>query len=126
MEIVKVNGGLLSNYEVLQALSDIKSNNSGLEQNASTVVYETIQYLNQTQATQQKPELIANFLSKLAKFGLTKAEKLQFVNLLPTTPVEIQLIVEESEERLTEEQVEELLQIVESFLPKNKTLENEC
>ena len=118
MEVVKVNGGLLSNYEVLQALSDIKTNKSGLEQNASTVVYETIQYLNQTQAAQQTPEFIANFLSKLDKFGLTKAEKLQLINLRPTTPVEIQLIVEESEERLTEEQVEELLQIVESTLSK--------
>lgn len=118
MEIVKVNGGLLSNYEVLQALSDIKTNKSGLEQNASTVVYETIQYLNQLQAAKQTPDSIANLLAKLDKFSLTKAEKLQLINLLPTTAVEVQLIVEESEERLTEEQVEELLQIVGSFLPK--------
>nr|CAD7393470.1 unnamed protein product [Timema cristinae] len=74
----------------------------------------TIKYLQDTPCNLQTPEMIHKFLKALEPYKLTKAEKLLLLNNPPKTPLEIQLIVEESEERLSDEQVEELLQLVHS------------
>ncbi len=48
---------------------------------------------------------VRSFLSRLSPFGLTKNEKLMLLNHAPKSELEIHLLVEESEERLTDEQV---------------------
>jgi len=50
-------------------------------------------------------------------FGLTRAEVLQVINLAPCSAVEVHLIVDECEERLSEEQVTQLLEVVSRHLP---------
>lgn len=52
------------------------------------------------------------FLEASADFGLTLAEKLQLINLCPTTLVEVYLSVDEIEPRLGSERAAELLEII--------------
>ncbi|XP_071945332.1 DNA-directed RNA polymerase III subunit RPC9-like [Antedon mediterranea] len=131
MEIVDENSAMLSNYEVLTLLKELQSQGDGkrkgnkMHQNLATVSYETIKYLEKTPCNDQTPEIIKNFLLAVGPYKLTKAEKLQLLNQRPTSAVEIQLMIEESEERLSEDQIEELLQLISTHLIGEQTEEME-
>ena len=129
MEVINENASMLSNYEVLSLLTDIskgkngqkKPNNS--QQNLATITYSALKYLEGTTCAKQSPTVLQTFMRAVQKFNLTKAERLQILNTRPVTAVEIQLIVEESEERLTEEQIEELIEIITTCIPGDDALE---
>ncbi|KAG6861008.1 hypothetical protein C0995_005028 [Termitomyces sp. Mi166 len=86
-------------------------------ENLRTVEVEAIQYLSADYlpTTRQSPEGITKLVKDLALYELTKAEKLQVVNLAPTMPVELYVVVEELEDRLGDH-MEEILTHVESSL----------
>ncbi|XP_071848701.1 DNA-directed RNA polymerase III subunit RPC9-like isoform X2 [Apostichopus japonicus] len=123
---------MLSNYEVLTLLKELQSQNGAskgksgkIQQNLATISYETVTYLEKTPCKYQSPEIIQKLLQELAPFSLTKAEKLQLLNHCPTTAVEIQLMIEESEERLSEEEIDKLLDVIARCLPGEPEEEQE-
>ncbi|KAA1473839.1 hypothetical protein DENSPDRAFT_882331 [Dentipellis sp. KUC8613] len=145
MEVLNPRASLLSNYEVLTLLRDlendyiVKSKTSvrikkeedaagpsapkaydpleDISENLRTMEVEAIQYLSaEYQPTRaQTPAGITTLVKSLAPYGLNKSEKLQIVNLAPTEPVELYVIVEELEDRLGEK-LEEVLTSVRSSL----------
>uniref|UniRef100_A0A182QD20 DNA-directed RNA polymerase III subunit RPC9 n=1 Tax=Anopheles farauti TaxID=69004 RepID=A0A182QD20_9DIPT len=111
MEIVNPNAAILSNFEVMAALKDMKNSKKkyGLR-NLATITYETVQYLEDTACKEQTSAGIVEFLLAMKQFNLTKNECLMMVNDPPTSPLHIQLMIEDSDERLTEEQVSRILE----------------
>jgi hypothetical protein len=72
--------------------------------------------LNNGIVGRQRKDDIKKFLSSVEPIDFTTAEVLMLVNLKPKTREEVKLIVEECEVRLTEEEVEDLLKLVQKFL----------
>ena len=132
-EDLEENGfiGYLSNYEVYAYLTEIKHSGGSSGANTHhdklhqvpanthmpTLIYETLRYFDNSPCVVQNPKVIFDFVKRIAPFGLTKPEKLTILNTRPTQPIDIQAIVEESEERLTEDQVSEILDIIEECIP---------
>ena len=117
MEVVNENVATLSNAEVFQLLEDEKLIEHRIT-NVATVAYETIKHLERTPCKHQDNETIEKFMKALAPYDFTKAEKLQLLNLRPTSIVEVQLIIEELDERLkTEEELQKLIDLIEQNLP---------
>ncbi|XP_076653775.1 CGRP receptor component [Halictus rubicundus] len=127
MEVLKECSAYLSNYEVLDMLQNIKANKKQkMKQNQlATITYQTIRYLEETSCKRQSPEKIKDFLKAVESFKLTKCEKLTLLNMCPKKPVEIQLIVEDSEDRLSDEEIESLLQVITNFLGEEEQVEED-
>ncbi|KAJ7665977.1 RNA polymerase Rpb4-domain-containing protein [Mycena polygramma] len=88
-----------------------------VSENLRTVSFEAIQYLaaDYQPTASQTPEAITQLVKSLEPYGLTKAEKLQIVNLAPKQHIELYVIVEELEDRLAE-RMEEVISHVEASL----------
>ncbi|XP_012274930.1 DNA-directed RNA polymerase III subunit RPC9 [Orussus abietinus] len=124
MEVLKDCSAYLSNYEVLEILQGMKSKKKQkMTQNQlATITYQTIRYLEDTPCSKQSPEKIRDFLKAVEVFKLTKCEKLTLLNLCPKTALEIQLIIEDREDRLTEEEVELLLQTISNHFGEEENI----
>jgi len=137
MDIVDAKSVNLSNFEVLSFLKEEKNDltkNQKKKKNKDkllTLIVETINYLEPTPAGKQEEGTLQECIEELQRlcqeenFLLTKDEFLQLVNLRPKTAVEIQLLIENSEERLTEAQVDRLLDTISEKLPGDEEEEEE-
>jgi len=108
-----------TNNQTNLLLSEQQSIN--VDKHLPTVVYESLRFLEKTACLNQTPEVIKNFLEKLEarsnEFKLTKIEKLQLINQRPASAVELQILIEDNEERFTLEQMDDLLDFVLENLP---------
>ena len=141
MEIINARAATLTNYEVLRSLKEQKDSikpakgkkekGSKQQMNKSllTVTLETLSWLEDSPAGVQEEHHVKEFAQQLSEMcqeskddcgrslQLSKQEVIHLINHRPGSAVEIQLLLENSEERFTEEQVEKLIQIVEECLP---------
>ena len=138
MEIVVEHDGLLTNIEVLDHLRKRQQHRQVHQPTASTdgavdgvvprdssdrdwIEQKITEYLTVDEegpAASMTPETAQHILAQLetdsAGSQLKDAERLQLLNLRPKQPVEVYLVVEEAEERLTEDDAERLIQLINS------------
>lgn len=126
MKVLLINEGSLSDFEVLSLMQERKEQRL---HKSATVEYaernwmdhKVLKFLTQShsQCSTLSASSIQDFLKELAQAqlpALTSAEKLQFINHLPTELVDIHLIVEDCAGRFSESQVDALIRIVERTL----------
>lgn len=117
MEIVKANAAVLTNFEVLQELKKHRGGrrSHGLR-NLATITYETLQFLEGTPAVNQKADNILQFYRAMKEYNLTKEEVLMMVNDPPTAVIHINVVVQYTDDRLSEEQINEILLLAKRYL----------
>ncbi|PVU95249.1 hypothetical protein BB559_002804 [Furculomyces boomerangus] len=116
MEILELQTALLSNYELYKLISDEREKSNKNKEKYKQPGNLSMNYLKSTLTIHQNPSQIERFLTELNKFKLTKAEKLQMLNLRPDKEVDLYLIIEEPEERFTADEINEILSIVQNSL----------
>ncbi|OBZ84719.1 DNA-directed RNA polymerase III subunit RPC9 [Choanephora cucurbitarum] len=134
MKIKSARAAHISNYEVLRLLEESQEAQKQAQilnpllqfpEQLRTVQFELNEYLKQTPVGTQSKEQLQNFLQAISKFELTKAERLQIINLRPKSTVEIYLVIEECEERFSEEDLEQMLLAILTTLPRDDDEEEE-
>ncbi|KAJ3298728.1 hypothetical protein HK104_010365 [Borealophlyctis nickersoniae] len=130
MEVVELRSALLSNAEVFMFLKELEAHRKDPGhgrhhtqfhnedfQDLKTVEYEVLSCLQKTPCKVQDAPQITSFMDAMTSFDLTKAEKLMLLNLRPKSAVELNVIIEECEDRLTEAQQNALLEVIREKLP---------
>ncbi|KAJ1979686.1 hypothetical protein H4R35_001419 [Dimargaris xerosporica] len=138
MKVEQAFGPLLSDYEVLTLLQEQgttlkarEANGTSDMPNLMTIQFEastclpwhggpahhTLKYLRDHPCASVTSDMIKQTIEALEPFQLTKAEKLQLINLCPQSLVDIYVLIEECEERFAEDQLEEMLAIIGRLQP---------
>ncbi|XP_031251837.1 DNA-directed RNA polymerase III subunit RPC9-like [Pistacia vera] len=119
MKILEGNAGALTNFEVLDFLRS-----RGASKDPTRVLvpvaqseFKVYDYLVESGACNQTRESVNEFFEKCKKFKLAKAEMLNIINIRPSSLVEIDSVIEQSDTRFDEEQLEELVDLAVTLLP---------
>lgn len=118
MKLKNGNAGLLTNFETMDLFKSRGADRGmGATGSLSAAEIKVYDYLVKTPAGQQTRENIVSFFKATEKYKLTKAECLQVSNLRPASAVEVHLIVEDCDERLSSDTVDQFLAEIEEILP---------
>ncbi|KAJ1658130.1 hypothetical protein IWQ61_002574 [Dispira simplex] len=116
MKVEKAFSSLLSNYEVLELLREqeayqksVPKDQSRDAENVQTIQFEALKFLKDSPCSVQNATVIHEAITKLNRYKLTKAEKLQIINYIPRSPVDLHT-----------EQMEEIISLIDSTLPAFK------
>eukprot|EP01031_Cornospumella_fuschlensis_P039627 gene39627-48243_t len=136
MEVKTSNDGLLTNLEVVELIKErrrLRIHNSAEKslqidaQHREFVEQQLIKFVDSNKAGHVSLAFMHRILAKIKKLGcgLTESEMVQIANLLPESDVELYLIVENIEERLSSEQQEGLKQLIREALDSVETRNDE-
>ncbi|XVF28775.1 hypothetical protein REPUB_Repub15cG0060100 [Reevesia pubescens] len=130
MKIKEANAGALTNFEVLDFLRSREASKDPTRVIVPIAPseFKVYDYLIESAACNQTKEHINEFLERCKNYKLAKAEVLNIINLRPSALVEIDPIIEQSEKRFGEQQLEELVNLVVQVLPeppRQKNVEEE-
>ncbi|KAG9227793.1 hypothetical protein CCMSSC00406_0000561 [Pleurotus cornucopiae] len=116
LKVKKEEGGSNLNAGAGKDVRDVD-----VSENLRTMEVEAIQYFASDiqPAPYQTPEGIRQLLRSLAPYNLTKAEKLQIVNIAPQSMPVLWAIIEEMEDRMTVDQMQEIIRLVQNSLTKD-------
>jgi len=132
MEVKCINGGLLTNIEVIEILKEKAESRSKTSsstatqlefQNREAVTSKVLKYGERMGYEKYTSVGIAKMLSqiKALDYGLTEAELMQIGNMLPRQAVELHPLIEDCDKRFDEEKLESLLEaITKSLTSMNK------
>lgn len=120
MEVVETSTEMLCNRQVLDFL---KNYTSKKQTNLATILYETSSYLESSPIASSSLTNVSEFLDivRERKYDLTKMEKIQIINLKPENDVELQLIIDNIDDKMNEQQRIDLLALIQSTLFKPST-----
>ncbi|UNI19844.1 hypothetical protein JDV02_005991 [Purpureocillium takamizusanense] len=134
MKVIESQTAVLSNYEVFEHLVDqrqrYKSKKRRGPGNLETVVKELLQYLRTApgplsqEPTTYTPASISQLLERLRPFDLSKGEVVMILNLRPASVIGLNTVVEEMSERFTEDQQQEMVDIIADVLGKFEAAEH--
>lgn len=85
--------------------------------NLEIITRDVTSYLSKSPVASQTVGNITQAMKELSKYELEKIEKLQILNSTPHSLVSLYSIVEECDQRFTEEEIEDILQIVQRHFP---------
>ncbi|GAB4833541.1 hypothetical protein Ancab_031784 [Ancistrocladus abbreviatus] len=118
MKIKNASAGVLTNFEVLDLLRSRGASKDPTRVMASLAPseFKVFDYLVETAACNQSKENISELLEKCKTYDLAKAEIVNIINIRPTSAVELDPMIEQSETRLGE-RLEDLAELVTQVLP---------